>query len=158
MIVFDLSCAGSGHVFEAWFGSSEDYESQRKRGLVTCPICGDASVSKAVMAPHVPPKGGVPAMPMAKPVADAPGGGGTPPAEAVKQLMRAMAEAQRRVLATSSYVGRKFADEARAIHHGESEQRAIHGVATPDQARSLKEEGIEVSPLPFPVRPPERDN
>ena len=158
MIVFDLACAGAGHVFEAWFGSTGDYEAQQARGLVSCPICGDAAVSKAVMAPNVSPKGnsGPPAparpVPLAKPAADMP----TP--EALKGLMTKLAEAQRRALADSNYVGHRFADEARAIHHGETDHRPIHGVATPKEAQRLVEDGIDIAPLPFPVRPPSTDN
>jgi hypothetical protein len=57
MIVFDLKCAGGGHVFEAWFSNSAGYEEQRRTGLLTCPLCGDGAVSKAAMAPAVPCKG-----------------------------------------------------------------------------------------------------
>ena len=56
MIVFDLKCGG-GHVFEAWFGSTADYESQRERSLIACPMCGDIAIDKAVMAPNVAAKG-----------------------------------------------------------------------------------------------------
>lgn len=154
MIVFDLACEGTGHVFEAWFGSTDDYESQRARGLVSCPVCGDARVSKAVMAPRVSAKGNSKAVTLARP-ADTPD---APPPEAMKALLTAMAAAQRQMLATSDYVGDRFAAEARAIHLGESDERAIHGVATPTQARALMEDGIGVAPLPFPVRPPGTDN
>lgn len=167
MIVFDLACRSQGHVFEAWFGSTGDYEDQARRGLLACPICGASEVDKAVMAPNVGIKGNrkasspasgsrevavppaAPAVPMA---------GGPPDAAALKAMLRALAEAQARVLETSSYVGDRFADEARAIHHGESEQRPIHGQATLDQAKALIEDGIEVAPLPFPVTPPENLN
>ncbi len=145
MIVFDLACEGVGHVFEAWFGSTDDFESQRARGLVSCPICGDVRVAKAVMAPRVSPKGNTAPVP-AKAPAD------RPPPAAIKAMMVAMADAQRRILAESDYVGDRFAAEARAIHEGDSDQRAIHGTATPAQARSLVEDGISIAPLPFPVR------
>ncbi|MET0269781.1 MAG: DUF1178 family protein [Sphingomonas sp.] len=147
MIVFDLACENGGHVFEAWFGSTDDYEGQRARGLVSCPMCGDARVAKAVMAPRVSPKGNAAPTPAATLTSG-------PPPEAIKALMTAMAEAQDRMLAKSDYMGDRFAAEARAIHLGESEQRSIHGTATPSQARSLVEDGIEVVPLPFPVRVP----
>lgn len=156
MIVFDLACEGGGHVFEAWFGSTEDYDAQQARGLVSCPLCGDVRVAKAVMAPRVAPKGNARQTPAETPAS--PPAPNRPPPEAVKALMVAMAEAQGRVLSTSDYVGDRFASEARAIHHGESEQRSIHGVATPAQAKSLIEDGIEVAPLPFPVRPPRTEH
>ena len=140
MIIFDLKCAPQGHVFEAWFGSTEDYEAQRARGLVACPICGAAEVDKAPMAPNIPAKGAAPAP------------------EAVKAALADMAAAQKKMLAGSDFVGDKFADEARAIHLGESEARAIHGQATPQEAEDLRDEGIPVAPLPFPVPPPETEN
>lgn len=141
MIVFDLRCVGQGHVFEGWFGSSEDYESQRARGLVSCPMCGAAEVEKAPMAPHVGPKGN-----------QAPS-----PAE-VKKVLADMAALQKKMLEKSDYVGDRFPDEARAIHLGEAEARAIHGSATPDDVQSLSDEGIPVAPLPFPVPPPGEEN
>ena len=143
MIIFDLRCAPNGHVFEAWFGSGEDYEAQKARGLVSCPLCGSGDVEKAPMAPAVGAKGNR---------AD-----GQPPAR-VKALLGQLAEAQKEMLKQSEHVGPRFADEARAIHLGETEARAIHGQATPEQADELRDEGIPVSPLPFPVIPPESEN
>lgn len=145
MIVFDLRCAHA-HVFEAWFGSGDEYEAQRARGLVACPICGDREVSKAAMAPAVPVKGNRAPAPNAtapaQPVA-------AHPPEMVKAMLAAMAEVQAKVEANCDYVGDRFADEARAIHHGESERRGIYGEATAEQAVALKDEGIEVAALPF---------
>lgn len=153
MIVFDLAC-GDGHVFEAWFGSTGDYEEQRQRGLVACPICGAAEVDKAVMAPRVGTKGNrralsAPSLPMAK---------RDTTADEMKTMMKALADAQARALEKSDYVGVRFAAEARAIHEGESENRAIHGQATPEEAKALIADGVDVAPLPFPVRPPGTDN
>lgn len=141
MIVFDLRCAAAGHVFEAWFGSSADYDDQRARGLVSCPICGGGDVGKAVMAPAVPAKGN-----------------SAPPPAAVKAMLRTLARAQAEMLAKSEYVGSRFADEARAIHGGEAEARSIHGRATVAEAKALAEEGVPVAPLPFPVAAPEEKN
>ena len=157
MIVFDLACAPAAHVFEAWFGSTDDYEAQRARGLVACPLCGSTSIEKAAMAPNVSAKANrrdLPARAPARAGPDAP----PPPPEALKAILSTMAEAQRRVLEKSDYVGDRFADEARAIHLGESGERPIHGVATPKEARGLLEDGISVAPLPFPVRPPRTDH
>ena len=146
MIVFDLRCS-SGHVFEAWFGKSEDFEDQSARGLVTCPMCGDAQVGKAPMAPAVPVKGNR---------ADA--SDPAPDSQQMKAMMAKLAAAQREVLKQSSWVGDRFADEARAIHLREADARAIHGKATPAEAEQLAEEGIPVSPLPFPVTEPGEEN
>ncbi|WP_447723775.1 DUF1178 family protein [Sphingomonas koreensis] len=146
MIVFDLKCGG-GHVFEAWFGSSADYESQRERALVACPMCGDSAVDKAVMAPNVAAKGN-----RGSGMVSA---GGKPDP---KQLMAALAEAQAKMLEGSKWVGVAFADKARAMHLGEEAHAPIHGQASVEEAKALIEEGVAVAPLPLPVVPPERRN
>jgi hypothetical protein len=133
MIVFDLACA-QNHVFEAWFGSQEDYAAQRARGLVSCPICGDGEIAKAPMAPRIASTGGD--------VADA------------KAMMAKMMAAQQRMLEKSEDVGGRFASEARAIHEGEADNRLIHGQATIEEAKSLADDGVPVAPLPFPIRAP----
>lgn len=152
MIIFDLKCAPAGHVFEAWFGSSEDWESQKARGLVSCPLCGAGDVAKAVMAPNVAPKGN--RAPAAAKAPDLFSGD----AERVKAMLAAAAAIQRKMLEKSESVGARFADEARAIHLGEAEARPIHGRATRAEAESLIEEGVPVAPLPFPVVEPGEEN
>jgi hypothetical protein len=151
MIVFDLVCGG-GHVFEAWFGSTADYEGQQARGLVACPMCGSEEVDKAPMTPRLGAKGNQ------RVERRAPAAMTNNSMVAMKEMLRAMAAAQAKALEASDYVGSRFADEARAIHLGESKARSIHGQATADDARALVDEGIEVAPLPFPVRPPGVDN
>jgi hypothetical protein len=141
VIVFDLQC-DSGHVFEGWFGSSTDYESQRERGLVQCPICGVSQVAKAAMAPRLNAKGN-------KAQADP---------QAVKVMMARLASIQKKMLEGSDYVGERFADEARAIHLGEADARAIHGKASQAQSDSLIEDGIPVAPLLFPIAEPGGEN
>ncbi|WP_380877520.1 hypothetical protein ACFB49_13200 [Sphingomonas sp. DBB INV C78] len=151
MIVFDLACAGQNHVFEGWFGSTDDYEGQRAKGWIVCPICGSSDVSKAVMAPRVAAKGNQRSD--ARPVALANDG-----PDKMREMMRVLAEAQAKALEGSDYVGSRFADEARAMHLGETEHRAIHGQASADEAKALIDEGVPVAPLPLPVRPPGTDN
>jgi hypothetical protein len=148
MIVFDLSC-GTGHVFEAWFGSSADFEEQRGRGLVSCPICGASEVEKAVMAPNVGPKGNQVAAPI--PVRS---GGGKDPEE-MKAMLVALAKAQAKLLEGSEHVGSRFASEARAMQDGDAPERPIHGQATVEEAKSLIEDGVPVMPLPLPLVPPD---
>lgn len=143
MIIFDLKCAAQGHVFEAWFGSSADYESQRERGLVGCPLCGSVEVDKAPMAPRVGAKSNQ---------AD------TPDTAAMKKVLADLAAMQKKLLEKSEHVGDRFPGEARAIHLGEAEARAIHGRATRAEAESLAEDGIPVAPLLFPHREPGEEN
>lgn len=149
MIVFDLKCPRT-HVFEAWFGSSADYEDQRARKLIACPICGDGDIGKAVMAPRL---GSGVVEQATMPVAASPD-----PAPEMKVLLAKMAQLQSKMLEKSEWVGKRFADEARSIHLGESEQRSIHGQATPAEAAALADEGVQVMPLPLPITPPEQQN
>lgn len=135
MIVFDLQCRDSGDVFEAWFRSGADFEEQSALGLVVCPVCGSSQVGKAPMAPRVPAR-----------------------CSERSELIRKLAEFQSAALAQSEWVGDRFAEEARAIHLGESKARPVHGHATPAEARSLVEDGIPVAPLPLPVVPPGQVN
>ena len=147
MIVFDLRCSNA-HVFEAWFGSSDAYEDQRARGLLLCPLCGDTEIGKAVMAPNIPAKSNtLSTTPAEKP---------TP--AAMKAAIRALAEAQGRALEKSEWVGSAFADQARAMHLGETDAKPIHGQATIGEAKALVDEGVPIAPLPFPVVPPDAIN
>ncbi|MEJ6008991.1 DUF1178 family protein [Novosphingobium aquae] len=161
MIVYDLECRAGQHRFEGWFASSDDFASQQGRGLVSCPFCDSRDVVKAVQAPNVARKGNqLPdvAMP-AKSRAPAPVTNSGPqiPPEAA-ELFRAIATVQAEALKSSTYVGDKFADTARAIHYGEQDAEPIHGSATPDEARELFEEGVEIAPILFPVVPPSEAN
>jgi hypothetical protein len=157
MIVFDLKCS-QGHVFEAWFGSSADYAAQQARGLVTCPICDDAQVGKAVMAPAVGAKGN--SRPTDAPPSMPAAGGQVATGDEAKMrvLMQALAQAQGKALEGSTWVGRGFAEQARAMHYGEQDRATIHGEVAPAEAKALIEEGVQVAPLPFPVVPPEAKN
>ncbi|MEO6216204.1 MAG: DUF1178 family protein [Sphingomonas sp.] len=147
MIVFDLRCA-SGHVFEAWFGSSDAFEDQRGRGLLSCPICGASDIGKAVMAPNIAAKGN----------AQTPASSETPSPAVMKAAMQALASAQRKALEKSEWVGNAFADRARAMHVGDADPAPIHGQATVGQAKELAEEGVVIAPLPFPIVPPDAIN
>ena len=156
MIVFDLKCAGQGHVFEAWFGSSADYEDQQVRGLLACPLCGDSDVTKAVMAPAVGAKGNSRVVAVRE-EATAPAMSGADQAK-MKALVEALATAQSKALEDSIWVGRGFAEQARAMHYGEKDRTSIHGEVAPAEAKALIAEGVEVAPLPFPVIPPQAKN
>lgn len=138
MIVFDLKC-GTGHVFEAWFGSSAEYDDQRARGLVACPLCGNDAIDKAVMAPAIAAKGNRQTE--------------VTPA-AMKAALAALASAQSKALEGSQWVGAAFAGRARAMHEGVEDHAPIHGQATVAEAKALAEDGIPVAPLPLPVIPP----
>ena len=135
MIVYDLVCTAA-HRFEAWFGSSSDYEDQQQRGLLECPICGSANVAKAVMAPAVPAKSNQQ---------------GHTQSLANDDPMARLLMLQRAFEANSEYVGDRFAAEARAIHQA-GDSRSIHGEASPEQVRALYEDGVSLLPLPFRPR------
>lgn len=156
MIVFELSC-DQGHAFEGWFRSSDDFASQHDKGLLACPECGSGAIEKAPMAPAVPRKGNQIVERAAPDAAQRPLANGPMPPQveaAIEQLAKAQAEA----LKNSTWVGKGFAEQSRAMHYGEREQAAIHGEASLDEARELLEEGVPVAPLPLPVAPPDELN
>ena len=155
MIVFDLSCH-EGHRFEGWFASSTDYADQQARGLLACPSCGSAEVSKAPMAPAVPAKGNTrqEVLPPEAPRQVA----NTPMPPEVQKALTALAKAQAAALKNSTWVGDKFAEETRKMHYGERDEAPIHGQASLAEAKALIDEGVPVAPLPFPVAPPEKLN
>jgi len=158
VIVFDLKCRAHGHVFEAWFGSSAAYEDQAARGLLMCPMCGDPDISKALMAPAVAAKGNqrsAERAPAATPTAPVALAGDE---ARMREIIQSLAEAQAKVLEDSTWVGRSFAEQARAMHYGEKDRESIHGEVAPEEARALLSEGVEVAPLLFPVIPPEAKN
>lgn len=160
MIVFDLHCA-EGHRFEGWFGSSSDYEEQQARGLVSCPECGSIEVGKAPMAPAVGAKGNAltnarPEQPVAE--AESQPVSNTPMPAEVQKAMQALAQAQAKALKNSTWVGKDFAAQSRAMHYGERDEAPIHGQASLEEAKALVDEGVPVAPLPFPLAPPDKLN
>ncbi len=147
MKVLDLQCT-SGHTFEGWFGSEEDFVSQCERSLVQCPLCGDASVHKKPSAPRLN---------LSASRQDKATGHQVTPLEVVAapaaqdhSISAAWLALARRIVANTDDVGDRFADEARKMHYGETEERAIRGRTTAHEARELLDEGIEVLPLLLP--------
>ncbi len=149
--VFDLQC-DQGHVFEGWFGSIDSYESQQSRGLLSCPICSSARVSKKLSAPRLN-LGHTKAPEAATGTSHAPaaGSGFAVAAPAAAQMAQLQAEVMRHIrqmLRNTEDVGVRFAEEARRMHEGEAQERAIRGTATREERRELAEEGITVMPIP----------
>ncbi|HZT63266.1 MAG TPA: DUF1178 family protein [Burkholderiales bacterium] len=134
MIVFELICADR-HRFEGWFASAGDFEGQKGRGLLSCPVCGASKVEKLLTAKIGRPEAEAPAAQM--------------PAPAQAPNLNEMIDA---ILLNTENVGRNFPSEARRIHRKEARQRSIRGIATGEETRDLLEEGIAVTPLPIPPR------
>jgi hypothetical protein len=156
MIRYSLQCE-RGHAFESWFQSSSAYESQEKRKLVNCPICGSARVERAIMAPQiVSKKGKDSALPAPAAAADVAPPASTPLLMAQERELRAkLKELRDHIVKSADNVGERFPVEARKMHYGDIEHRPIYGEASPDEARALIEEGVEVTPLP--VLPDDRN-
>jgi hypothetical protein len=147
MKVLNLRCAHD-HAFEGWFASEDDYRSQLERGLVECPMCGDKAVSKLPTAPRLNVSGA--REPERQPAAvQAPAGHPAPSGSVTLQSV--WLQAVQHVMSTTVDVGDKFAEEARRIHYGEVEERAIRGQASAEDAQALLDEGIEVMSLPVPA-------
>jgi hypothetical protein len=148
MIKYALACE-QAHEFESWFPSSDAFETQRKRGLITCPFCNSTKVEKQIMAPSVARTDKAPAAP-------------APDAQAVavlsdkeREIRAALRALREHVLKNSENVGKDFVEEARKMHYGEAEERSIYGEADLAEAKALLDEGIDV--LPIPVVPDDRN-
>ena len=174
MILFELRCS-QGHAFEAWFRDGATYDRQAAAGVISCAICGDGKVGKALMAPAVArrsprredhrfPVGPDhrdrdqdPGKPRRAPGEDAttgtrdgkPAGAPKPDAERMAAAMRALRQVQDHIERTFDHVGPRFAEEARKMHYGEADQRSIYGEATTTETKELRDEGIEVGQIPW---------
>lgn len=146
MILYSLCCS-KDHGFDAWFANSDAFDKQAKKGIVVCPICGDTKVRKAIMAPRIAKGAGkkepAPQVPATAP-APQPGNHVMAP-----QMREMLMELRKQVEANCDYVGTDFAEEARKIHYGETEERGIYGEASDADAEALREEGIEVGRIPW---------
>ena len=159
MIRYDLRCE-HGHAFDSWFQSSSAYDSQVRRKLVTCPVCDSAKIEKAIMAPQIVSRKGrekpVPAPVAEAPVADSTPSESTPLLMAQERELRAkLRELRDHIVKNADNVGERFPNEARKMHYGDIEHRPIYGEASPEEAKALIDEGVEVSPLP--VLPDDRN-
>jgi hypothetical protein len=157
MIRYNLRCE-RGHAFESWFQSSSAYDSQVERKLVGCPSCGTTKVEKAIMAPQIGRKKRDGAATQQPEAASSEVGTtlSTPLMMAQERELRAkLKELRDHVVKNADNVGERFPNEARKMHYGDIEHRPIYGEASPEEARSLIDEGIEVTPLP--VLPDDRN-
>lgn len=146
MKVLDLQCAHQ-HSFEGWFASEDDYAGQLARGLVSCPLCGDAQIQKMLSAPRLNLRAARQSASAAQP-APAEGSLALGHVAPDTALQARFLSAMREVMAQTEDVGERFADEARAMHHGDTDPRNIRGRTSPEVAMELMEEGISVLPLP----------
>jgi hypothetical protein len=156
MIVYDVKCH-NGHVFTAWFRSSDGFEQQAAAGEIACAECGDMRVTRAIMAPNLhsrrgrdtapAPEAAEAASPPAAPAPVAPTQVSAVHAEAA--LMQQLRSLRRAVESQCDYVGERFAEEARKIHYGESDARGIYGEASESESEALADEGIEIGRIPW---------
>ena len=161
MIRYALRCERD-HTFESWFKGSSAFDSQVRRKLVTCPVCGSAKIEKAIMAPQIVNRKGRPSLAPSPAPSPAPAPG-APRAEDPTPLMMGqerelrakLKELRDHIVKNADNVGDRFANEARKMHYGEIKQRPIYGEATPDDTRALIDEGIDVAPMP--VLPEDRN-
>ena len=156
MIHYTLTC-DSEHTFEGWFRSSADFDLQAKQGHVSCPLCGSTAVTRGLMAPNVQSgrarderqEGARVPAPVPAEAPEGPRQMMMVPDPTQRAMLEALRELRQKITENATYVGDKFADEARRMHHGETEARGIYGEATPEEAASLAEEGIVFQPLPI---------
>ncbi len=135
MILYQLKCK-KDHEFETWFKDGQTCDRQLARKTVECPVCGNKSVTKALMAPRIGNQ--------EKARDDE-----RKMAVAAAALREQLQEMRTKVEENCDYVGDAFANEARKIHYGESDPRGIYGEASDDDFQELTEEGIDVTRIPW---------
>ena len=131
MIKYNLKCENN-HNFDAWFSDSSNFEEQNKKNLIFCPKCNSTKIEKNIMAPNIGSKKQ----------------SYTNALKTEKNYEKIIKNVRKHVEKNFEYVGDKFADEARAIHYGEKEEREIYGETSVEEAVDLIEEGVNVSPVP----------
>lgn len=152
MIQYTLKCS-KDHRFDSWFQSAAAFDKLKGAGMVSCAICGNTAIEKAIMAPRVRPARSASVAPPQEAETTAPTPTLSAPASPAEQ---AVADLKKHVEENSDYVGESFAKEARAMHDGDAPERAIYGEAKLEEAKALIEDGIPVTPLPF--RPGRKSN
>jgi hypothetical protein len=136
VIRFSLTC-GQGHEFEGWFKNGASFDEQAEGGALSCPVCADRDIRKAIMAPAV------------SRATEPPAKTSQQQREVVAKVLQMMRAVQRHVEENFEHVGAQFPEEARKIHYGEAELRDIYGEASRDDVADLLEEGIQIHPLPM---------
>ena len=136
MICYSLVCA-EDHKFDSWFANAEAYEKLKKANHLSCAICGDNRVEKAIMAPNVS---------MAQ---DKTSGNKQPLKAPASSAEKTLKELKKHIEETSENVGKNFATLARKMHNGDLPEKNIHGKTSIDEAKSLVEDGVAVIPLPW---------
>lgn len=134
MILYQLKCT-QDHQFEAWFKDAATYDAQSGGGEISCPYCGSHNISKAPMAPRLA-KGAAKTESVEERAK-----------EVAEQIFQTAEKLRQHVEENCDYVGNHFADEARKIHYGETDERGIYGTATDDESAKLRDEGIEFHQL-----------
>ena len=143
MKVYNLKCQ-FGHTFEGWFRSNDEFISQSDQGILSCPVCDDNVVSRVPSAAHIQAQ-----------KSPSISSGNHLPQNSGKhfenEVNKKLLEVAKHILQNSEDVGDQFANEARRIHRKESEERSIYGTITLEDAKELKEEGIEIISIPAGV-------
>lgn len=138
MIAYDLQCC-NGHRFEGWFEDASTYRSQKKKGLVTCPVCNNSNVSR---------------LPSTFAIGSA--ASTAPTAGPQVDMARLGQKIVDFVEKNFDNVGTDFAREALKMHYGVTEPRNIRGTSSEEEEKTLKKEGIAFFKLPLPA-PPDTD-
>ena len=134
MIVFNLKCLDCEYDFEGWFENSKEYEKQKKKNLISCPLCESNKVNKALMTPNLSKKSN------------------TKNIKSKKSVASNISKLKKIIEKDFDYVGDKFTEEAKKMKYGESDERSIYGEATLEQTKELIDEDIHIVPLPFSTK------
>ena len=131
MIKYNLKCKNK-HEFESWFSDSKEFEKLIKKKLIECLFCKTKSVKKSIMSPRISYKKKI-----------------NFPYKEIKRMKKDLAKLRKFVEKNFEYVGENFPIEVRKAFYDKKKDQNIYGIATPKEARELKEEGIDLASIPW---------
>lgn len=134
MIAYDVQCA-NGHTFEGWFADSKAFEFQKKKNLISCPICSDTSVEIVPSTFAIKTGSGEPEKPKETESPESEMGAGG----LVDFLEKNFED-----------VGPNFCREALKMHYGVTDKRNIRGTSSKADEETLTQEGIKFFKVPIP--------
>ena len=131
MIKYNLKCKNK-HEFESWFSDSSEFERLLKRKMIECVFCKIKSIEKSIMSPRISNKSKI-----------------SYPNKEIRKLKKDLLKLRKFVEKNFDYVGDNFSNEVRKVYYDKKRQKNIYGTTTPKEAEDLKEEGIELTTIPW---------
>ena len=134
MIKYNLKCKNR-HEFEGWFSDSKEFEKLKSKKMIECSFCGTKLIEKSIMSPNV----------LSKEEKE----NRIKSSKNLKKIREDLLKMRNFVEKNFEYVGKDFPREVRNIYYDNRKNKNIYGKATEEETEELKEEGIEITSIPW---------